>query len=56
MNQAIVTYVMRALRTAVAAWVATRVAHNVWWAPVVVVLGKVLRDRFPGKVEQWLPI
>ena len=48
MSSAIVTYVLRALRTAVAAWLATQVGHNVWWTPLIVTAGKVLRDRFPG--------
>ena len=56
MSKALVTYIMRAVRTAAAAWIATQVANNIWWTPAIVALGKALRDRFPGKIEQWLPI
>ena len=56
MSNALVTYVLRAVRTAAAAWLATQVGNNIWWTPVIVTLGKVLRDRFPGKIEKWLPI
>ena len=56
MSSALVTYILRALRTAVATWLATQVGNNIWWTPVVVALGKVLRDRFPGTIEKWLPI
>lgn len=56
MSSAIVTYLLRGLRTAAAAWLATQVGDNVWWTPVIVALGKALRDRFPGAIEKWLPI
>ena len=56
MSNALVTYALRAVRTAVAAWLATQMAGNVWWTPVIVALGKALRDRFPGTIEKWLPI
>ena len=56
MGNALVTYLLRAVRTAVATYLATAIGHNLWWTPVVVALGKVLRDRFPGVVEKYLPI
>ena len=56
MSNALVTYALRAVRTAVAAWLATQMAGNVWWTPIIVALGKALRDRFPGTIEKWLPI
>ena len=56
MSSALVTYIMRAVRTAAATWLASQLAGNVWWAPVIIALGKALRDRFPGKIERWLPI
>ena len=51
-----VTYAMRAIRTAVATWLAAQVANNIWWTPVIVALGKALRDKFGGAVEKWLPL
>ena len=56
MSNLITTYVLRALRTAVATYLAQAVAGNVWYAPVIVAAGKALRDRFPGTIERWLPI
>ena len=56
MNKVLVVYVMRALRAAVATWFATQVAGSAWYTPVIIAVGKALRDRFPGVVEKWLPI
>lgn len=56
MNKTIQTLVMRAVRAAVATWFASQVAQNVWYTPVIIAVGKALRDRFPGVIEQWLPI
>lgn len=56
MSQAIITYLLRGIRAAVATYLASAVGHNVWWAPVIIAVGKALRDRFPGVVEKWLPI
>ena len=56
MSSAIGTYLMRAVRAAVATWLATQVGHNVWYTPIIIAAGKALRDRFPGTVERWLPI
>lgn len=53
MNKLLVAAGLRALRVAVATWLATQVAHNIWYAPVIVAAGKALRDQFPGKFE-WL--
>ncbi len=44
------------LAASAAVWLAAQVAGSVWYAPVIVAAGKALRDRFPGKLEQWLPI
>ena len=56
MSNILLTYVLRAVRTSVAAWLATQIGHNLWWTPIIVTAGKVLRDRFPGTIEKWLPI
>ena len=56
MSNFIVVYIMRAVRAAVATWLASAVANNIWYAPIIIAVGKALRDRFPGAVEKWLPI
>ena len=56
MSKLLNSVVWRAVRSALAIWVASAVAHNVWYAPVILAVGKALREKFPGKVTDWLPI
>lgn len=56
MSNLVFTYFMRGLRAAVATWLATAVANQVWYTPIIIAAGKALRDRFPGTIERYLPI
>ena len=55
MNRLLIATLMRAVRSAVAVWIASQVANNVWYAPIILAASKALRDKFPGKLE-WLPV
>ena len=54
--------IWRAIRSSVALglaswWAATQLDPRwVWLTPVLLALGKALREKFPGKRTDWLPI
>ena len=56
MNKLITSTVWRAIRGAVAVWLSTQVANNVWFVPIILAAGKALREKFPGKLTDLLPI
>lgn len=56
MQKLLSSAIWRAVRAAVAIWLSTKVAQNVWYAPIILAAGKAIRDKFPGKATDWLPI
>lgn len=55
MSKLLISALIRAARSAIAVWVASTYAQNIWYAPVLLAVGKAIRDKFPGKAD-WLPI
>ena len=56
MSKLLNSVIWRAIRGAVAVWLSTQVANNVWFTPIILAVGKALREKFPGKLTDILPI